>query len=116
MLANATHHYDLAVARRGKKRCVFVRRRIGDLVAVVAQETIPDGPVRLEVVADEAKYTFSYALGLSPVKVLATGSTRYVSTEVAGGFTGVYVGMYATGNGTRSTVPADFDWFEYRPS
>lgn len=28
-------------------------------------------------------------------------------------FTGVYFGMYASGNGRKSTSPADFDWFEY---
>jgi beta-xylosidase len=34
--------------------------------------------------------------------------------EQIGGFTDVYVGMYATGNGQRCTVPADFEWFDYR--
>ena len=29
-------------------------------------------------------------------------------------FTGVFIGMYATGNGQRSLAPADFDWFEYQ--
>ena len=29
-------------------------------------------------------------------------------------FTGVFIGLYATGNGRTSRVPADFDWFEYR--
>ncbi|MFW5980931.1 MAG: glycoside hydrolase family 43 protein, partial [Halanaerobiaceae bacterium] len=41
------------------------------------------------------------------------GETRYLSSEVAGGFTGVYLAMYATGNGEETSVPADFDWFEY---
>jgi xylan 1,4-beta-xylosidase len=39
----------------------------------------------------------------------------YLSTEVAQGFTGVYLGMYATGNGKLSAAPAFFDWFEYTP-
>jgi alpha-N-arabinofuranosidase len=39
--------------------------------------------------------------------------TRYLSSEVAGGFTGVYLGMFASGNGKISTAPAGFDWFEY---
>ena len=30
-------------------------------------------------------------------------------------FTGAVIGLYATGAGKRSTVPADFDWFEYAP-
>ncbi len=33
--------------------------------------------------------------------------------RVVGSFTGVYLGMYATGNGKASSAPADFDWFEY---
>jgi alpha-N-arabinofuranosidase len=38
--------------------------------------------------------------------------SRYLVLTV-GGFTGVYVGLYATGNGKASTANADFDWFEY---
>ena len=30
-------------------------------------------------------------------------------------FTGTRIGLYATGNGSLSTVPADFDWFDYVP-
>jgi hypothetical protein len=41
-------------------------------------------------------------------------SRDLVHWEQTGGFTGVYVGLYAAGNGQQSTVPADFDWFEYR--
>ena len=45
---------------------------------------------------------------------------RDVSSERASAdgpmcFTGVYVGMYATGNGRRASAPADFDWFEQTP-
>jgi alpha-N-arabinofuranosidase len=42
--------------------------------------------------------------------------TRDLSSEKAGGFTGVFLGLYATGNGQKSARPADFDWFEYRPA
>jgi hypothetical protein len=37
------------------------------------------------------------------------------SGETAGGFSGVYVGMYATGNNKESTSYADYDWFQYEP-
>jgi beta-xylosidase len=30
-------------------------------------------------------------------------------------FTGVFIGLFATGNGERSSTPADFDWFDYQP-
>ena len=40
--------------------------------------------------------------------VLAALDGRYLSTEVAGGFTGRVIGMYAA----QGTV--HFDWFDYR--
>jgi len=39
--------------------------------------------------------------------------SRYLSSETVGGFTGVYVGLYATGNGKAYSANADYDWFEY---
>jgi alpha-N-arabinofuranosidase len=34
---------------------------------------------------------------------------------VAGGFTGVYFGLYATGDGRPASAPARFDWFDLEP-
>jgi alpha-N-arabinofuranosidase len=47
--------------------------------------------------------------------LLATGLARYLGSEVASGFTGVYLGMYATSNSQGQGTPADFDWFDYVP-
>ncbi|WP_148660887.1 glycoside hydrolase family 43 protein [Marinilabilia salmonicolor] len=41
------------------------------------------------------------------------GVPVFLSTQTVGWFTGVYVGLYATGNGESSEVPAVYDWFEY---
>jgi alpha-N-arabinofuranosidase len=115
ILATEKHRYEIALICLGGVRCIIVRRRIGDLVAIVARQTIDDGPVELEIQADAEIYTFAYSLPGRPPRKLATGATRYLSSEVAASFTGVYLGMYATGNGKANSVPADFDWFEYDP-
>jgi len=39
---------------------------------------------------------------------------KFLATETVGFFTGVYVGLYATGNGKACKASADYDWFEYR--
>jgi alpha-N-arabinofuranosidase len=39
--------------------------------------------------------------------------TRYLSTEVAGGFTGVMIGLYASSNGQPSQAKVYYDWFDY---
>jgi alpha-N-arabinofuranosidase len=113
---NERHHYEIAVTLENGKRCVIVRRRIGDLVAIVARDVIEEGPIELEIEAEKDNYSFLYAYAGGQMKRMASGATRYLSTEVAGGFTGVYFGMYAKSNGERRTGPADFDWFEYRPA
>ncbi len=113
VLIDSKHHYEIAVTSDGIKRRVIVRRTIGMLSAIVAEEEIEDGEVNLSIKAVKYKYSFSYALGEGEAKEIAAGETRYLSSEVAGGFTGVYIGMYATGNGKGSTAYADFDWFKY---
>jgi xylan 1,4-beta-xylosidase len=113
VLMNERHHYEIAIGYSEAGRIVFVRRRIGDLIAIVAQTRIPEGLVKLEIEADENQYHFSYAIAGEEPKRLASGAARYLSSEVAGGFTGVYLGIYATGNGKQSETPADFDYFDY---
>jgi alpha-N-arabinofuranosidase len=114
-LMNERHHYEVAVTRRGGERKVIVRRRIGSLSVVVAEAPLAAGPVRLSIRGNESVYRLAYAMGDAPLQVLAQGEARYLSKEVAGGFNGVYLGLYATGHGQPCTVPADFAWFDYQP-
>ncbi|HEY4157134.1 MAG TPA: glycoside hydrolase family 43 protein [Polyangiaceae bacterium] len=112
---NEQHHYEIFVALRGGVASAVLRRRIGTLQTEVACQPLPpgeDGWV-LAIAADRAKYVFSFGRSESELQRLGEGETRYLSTEVAGGFTGVYFAMYATGNGVPCSGPADFDWFDY---
>jgi xylan 1,4-beta-xylosidase len=113
---NERHHYEVFVTVRVGKPAVVVRRRIGSLRAEVACEPLPPGDAArwvLAVEADRDRYVFSFGKSDAELRPLAEGETRYLSTEVAGGFTGVYFAMYASGNGTPCKQPADFDWFDY---
>jgi len=59
---------------------------------------------------------YSFYVGALPgtwQPVAETVDGRTLSTIVAGGFVGAYVGMYASSNGQPSENVADFDWFEY---
>jgi len=113
ILADNNHHCELAVTIRGGKRCTIVRRRIGSLSAEVACAELAVGPVELSIKSDKTTYRF---LAGSPGSLaeLAKAETRYVSTQVAGGYTGVYFGLYATSRGAESVGKAYFDWFDYR--
>jgi xylan 1,4-beta-xylosidase len=103
-------HYEVAVAA-GE---VIVRARIGPLASIVARATAPASPfvLRLEThdpagrsdAPDLVQLGFEEADG--SFVVLAELDGRYLSTEVATGFIGRVVGLYAVGGS------ASFDWFE----
>ncbi|MCX5096288.1 glycoside hydrolase family 43 protein [Streptomyces sp. NBC_00365] len=110
------HHYDIE-ASPGEAQ---VRARIGPLSTVVASRPLPPGPVvlRIEVTAvhavDDARTgPDTVTIGIEEpdgtVVELASLDGKYLSTEVAGGFTGRVIGMFA-GAGS-----VHFDWFEYEP-
>jgi len=112
-IMNSDHHYEIAVVREVRQRNVIVRRRVGDLKVVVARAALTNGLVILEIIGEKEQYTFGFRYPDGPFLPLSKASTRYLCAEVADTFTGVYLGMYASGNGRASTSPADFDWFEY---
>ncbi|MCG8926350.1 glycoside hydrolase family 43 protein [Lentzea sp. CC55] len=108
------HHYEIEVAS-GEIR---VLARIGPLSTVVASRPAPGGPVVLVVRVDENRTprdarsgpdTLSFGIEDPDLTVLAALDGKYLSTEVAGGFTGRVIGLYAAEGTVR------FDWFDYRP-
>ncbi|PYC79729.1 glycoside hydrolase 43 family protein [Streptomyces tateyamensis] len=109
------HHYEIE-AGDGQVR---VLARIGPLRTEVAARPLPPGPAVLGVETAPAPrqgprtgpdlLSFGVEEPDGTFTVLATLDGRYLSTEVAGGFTGRVVGMYAAAG----TV--HFDWFDYRP-
>ncbi|MET9115325.1 glycoside hydrolase family 43 protein [Streptomyces longwoodensis] len=110
------HHYAVE-ATSGEVR---VRARIGPLGTVVATRPVPPGPVvlRVEVTAsrdltDPRTGPDTVTLGVEEpdgtFAALASLDGRYLSTEVAGGFTGRVLGVYA------ATGSLHVDWFDYEP-
>lgn len=69
----------------------------------------------LKVTAKGQDYSFYYGTDEKEMKVLVENvDGSLLSTDVAGGFVGTYIGMFASSNDSASTNHADFDWFEYR--
>jgi alpha-N-arabinofuranosidase len=106
------HHAQLGVTVREGWRTAVLRRRVGDLEAEVACVPIADGAVTLSVEASQREYVFSVTDAADATTRLGSAETKYLSSDLANTFTGVYIGMYATGRGKDCEAPADFDWFE----
>lgn len=107
-----THHYEAFVTKRDGVRKVVLRRRVDDILVETASAVLEDGPVTLVVRANPSVYSFFYQVGEGLEHELGRANIRHISVEMAGVFTGMYFGLYATGNGSASTAPADFDLFE----
>ncbi|MBN2047300.1 MAG: glycoside hydrolase family 43 protein [Anaerolineaceae bacterium] len=111
---NHRHHYEIGVSRHEGGRVVFLRRQIGSLKVVTAQaDLLETGAVDLMIDADKYTYRFLYRTAETDWTLLGTGEVQYLTTEVGGAFTGVYFALYASGNGQRVSVPADFEHFIY---
>lgn len=104
------HHYDVAVV--GSEIVASVR--IGPVSAVVGRAPAPPAPIVLRIDATDAtgpvagpdEVHLGWERADGTFEALADVDGRYVSTEVAGGFTGRVIGVYARKGS------ASFDWFE----
>ena len=107
---NENNHYALRIVgvAGGTQRRLELLTRVGGVSAIQASAPLPDGPVTLQVESFANRYQFSYATG-GAMRLLGTAPTAPLSSEQAGGFTGVFLGMYAEG------ATADFAWFDYEP-
>ena len=114
VISDTRHHYEILVTRLNGQRQIIVRRRIGSLISIVSESLLEKGLVKLRIMAEPLNYSFYYALENEPMELLAKGETRYLAAEAAGGFTGVYFGIYSTGNGKPCDPSAYFNWFDYR--
>ena len=112
--ANEENHYDLCVVRAGERRRVRLRTRVQGETRVMGDVEAPHGPLVLSIAAERGRYDFAVAGVEAASRTLGSASPVSLSTERAGGFTGVYIGLYATTPHAAPMPPADFDWFEYR--
>jgi alpha-N-arabinofuranosidase len=88
---NEKHHYDIELEKTGDGICVCTLLNIGDVkdYYVKCVEINTDN-AELRIEATDLLYRF-----FVNDECIAEAQTRYLSTEVAGGFTGVIIGLYA---------------------
>ncbi len=107
-------HYEFVIVRKNKMIYPLVRKQIFDMVTETWGDPVDKGPVRLQIRG--SRYKINFMIGISEcdgMTLVGTGETKLLSSEVAGGCIGCYVGFYASGRGKRSINGAKYRWFEY---
>lgn len=91
------HHYDLAIRQNEKGYEVIKRLNIGDIKSIEkAIQLKSRNKATLVVHLHNDYYDFNIKEDNKEIS-LGRAQTRYLSSEVAGGFTGVILGLYAYG-------------------
>ncbi len=109
---DVTSHYELYLRQNPDgSRSVCLSYKLYRLAHTVAEISVPSdvATVELRITSDADAYRFACSTdggaGWLPVGEL---DTRYLTKDTAGGFTGVVIGLYATGPAT-----AIFPYFSY---
>ena len=97
-LQNEHYNYVFGVTKKGKDTYIVLERTENGQSEIVSSTKIEvKGALRLQVKATGDNYQFSYALNGGDFENLGNPvSGDILSTNVAGGFTGALVGLYAT--------------------
>lgn len=109
-------HYDIYVTRSASGCEAVLELSIGNIQHIQTTVPLESGMTRLVVESDSLEYHFYLVSGTeNPQKIkLGSAYTKYLSSEVAGGFTGVVIGLYAVGDCT--AVFEDFSCEYHSPA
>lgn len=107
------NHYELRIAGSASERRVELAARVAGASTIRGTAALGPGAVILQVEAFPDRYEFAFRMKDGALRTLDSAPTQPLSSEKTGGFTGVFVGMYASG---ADAMPfADFKWFDYEP-
>jgi len=122
LLQSDAFHMLFVVIRSGEAcwaRLIRCEKGEEELLAEAELSSLDEIPadglrLLLKVEAEEQNLRFLCGLDESRMAILAEGvDARMLSTDVAGGFVGTYIGMYAEGENPTGRMVADFDSFSY---
>lgn len=102
MYMQEDQHYEIGLRKEGHGYCLFRRLRVGDCEVVDRVIPIRGNTARLKIRADNLNYHFSAAVGGTEYP-LGEARTKFLSTELAGNFTGVFTGLFAKNGDARFT-------------
>ena len=119
-IQNERFNYRLQIVLRGKIILLQLVKAAGGEDEVLVEEVLTGGrkvfSIVLRVVAERQKLRFEYGPDERNLNLLTENvDATILSTEVAGGFVGTLVGMFAVsgGDSNEKKFYADFDWFKY---
>lgn len=107
-------HYRFECTLKDQTTVIRLIKCCNGLEEEIAHQPFAAERIYLKVVGRGQDYSFYYGSSEPAETILAEHvDGRILSTDVAGGFVGTYIGVFAGSNGETSLNHADFDWFDY---
>lgn len=112
-------NYRLQLTRKGKLIILQLVKTQNGEEKIIKEETMTGGQFQVQIVlriiAEKQRLKFEYGPDERNMYLLEENiDASILSTEIAGGFVGTVVGMFATAkNYKEKKFYADFDWFRY---
>lgn len=107
---NIRYEYSI---ENSKKVLRIIENKNGNENEVI-KKYIDNERMFLKIISINQNFDFYYSVdGVKYYLLKENLDCKYLSTEIAGGFVGCTMGMFASGNGEKSKNYADFLWFEY---
>ncbi len=107
------YHYDLFVKKKNNRNSISLVYNLGVLKHHEKEIPVSGNKLYLRMVGGNDLYTYYYSTDDKTYHKMGEIDIRFLSSETAGGFTGVYLGMFAQSSVENNSY-ADFDWFEYK--
>lgn len=96
------YHYDIAVVNNGGKWLAQVRYRLGCMTHIEKEIALDSPRAHIAIKGTAHRYHFE----VNGQKI-ASMDTKFISTETAGGFTGIYWGAFCDGTaGSHADIPS----------
>ena len=106
-------HYDIYLAKGDNGYTINVDYWLGSIYHHEVSLEIEGNSAILKIIGDTNNYSFFYSTdGGQNFYNLGCADTKYLSSETAGGFTGIILGLYCIG---KETPEATFKYFKYQP-
>ena len=113
LIQNNDFYFCLVVTSADAPVVRLIKRAQG-IEEILAESPLNAGRIYLKIEAHAQAYSFCVTDEPDLWRPLAENvDGRILSTPLAGGFLGTWIGMYASSNGLSGTNTVDFDWFTY---
>ncbi len=110
-------HYDISLRREaGGRNSLVVEYWLGSIHHEAKQIPLKSAKPYLRVRGTRDHYHFDYSEDGKHFTEVAQADTRYLSSETAGGFTGIVLALYCQAATAASRPQADFYSFSYQPA